>query len=154
MKREVRGGGGITPDIFFNASPDTLPEKVRELALSPKQLFFTFVEAYLQTKAKVPRDFNLFLRDYQPDSACMKQFVQYVKSQHFPLSKDEYIDYQQDIRHILKQTMAESLWGEVERYKIQMLRDRQLMEAVGHFDAAKLLLAQSYGYTVGVNSHR
>lgn len=154
LRREVRGGGGITPDIFFNAESDTFSEKIRDLVLSPKQLFFTFVEQYLRSSNQVPRNFNQFLRDYLPDNACMKLFIQYIQQQGYLFSKQDYLQYQQDIRYFLKQSIAESMWGETERYKVQLLRDKQLMEAVAYFEEAQSLLAQGYGYTVGSNTRR
>ena len=62
----------------------------------------------------------------------------------FSFTNKEFIKNRQDIQFFLKQTFAEIIWGSEARYKVQMLRDHTLLEALDYLSQAEKLLAQAY----------
>ena len=49
-----------------------------------------------------------------------------------------------DIQFFIKLTLAEKIWGKEARYKVQILRDRQLLESLGYMTQSEDLFAQAY----------
>lgn len=144
LEREVYGGGGITPDIFLNTRTDTVSPVMRRMLRSPQRFFFTFVQDYLKSNSEIRKDFNDFLRNYQPTDKIMQNFLGYIQKLEFEITEQEFLQNEQDIQFVLKQTIAAKIWGEEAQYKVQMLRDYQLVEALNYFDVAEKLLVQAY----------
>ncbi len=145
MQREVLGGGGITPDIHFKTRSDTLPQIVRNLYFSENRLFFTFVENYIKDhKNEFKMDVNDFLHDYSPNNGILKSFYNYIKANGFKMTDSEYIKYQKDIRLALKQSIADKIFNDEIRYKVQLMEDKPLLESLGYFKQAKTLLKNAY----------
>jgi len=146
LGREVYGGGGITPNIFLTSQEDTLDQIVRKMLYSPHRLFFTFVEDYVKNHPEIKTDFNDFLRNYNPPSIMLQQFLSYIRELGFQIKNREFLLHKQDIRFILKLTIAAEIWGNEARYKVQMLRDHHLLEGLSYFPQAETLLARAYYY--------
>ncbi|NQT26486.1 S41 family peptidase [candidate division KSB1 bacterium] len=144
LKRPVLGGGGIQPDVFLKAKSDTLTEILRDLIFSPKRLFFTFSEAYVRKHPELKKDFHLFLQDYYADTPTLQLFLSYIRQQGFKISNSDFNKNQQQIAFLLKQNIAAEIWDDEARYKTQMLRDNQLLEAIGYFPESDKLLARAY----------
>ncbi len=70
--RKVFGGGGISPDIYFE------PEKVTrlEVELERRNMFFNFAVDYITDKKDFPPDFEV-------DQTLFEEFVKYVESKDF-----------------------------------------------------------------------
>lgn len=145
LGRKVTGGGGITPDIFFIAENDTLSRILQELINSPNQLIFTFVDNHVRHHPELKENFTNFLRTYQPNDPTLQLFLSYIRKMGFHISNSEFIKNKKDIQFLLKQTIAAHIWGEEARYKVTMLRDRQLLEAINYFDQAEQLVRSAYG---------
>ncbi len=144
LRRQVLGGGGITPDLFFQSKQDTITPIVRRIVRSPQRMLFTFVEEYLKTHTDKNWTFQYFLRDFQPNGTMLKQFLGYIRELGLSITDEEFLTNKRDIQYFLKQSVAEQLWGEEARFKVQMLRDRELLESVGYIDEARNLLNRSY----------
>ncbi|OVE80251.1 hypothetical protein BVY01_00520 [bacterium I07] len=148
LHRKVLGGGGITPDIFLKSKSDTMTTIMRKLTYSPDRLFFTFSQKLVSNNPGLgEQDFNDFLKSYRPDSMTLQAFVKYARKSNFKISNKEVIENKRDIQFVLKQFIASKLWGQEASYKVQMLRDRQLLEAIEYVDEARQLLARAYPNT-------
>ena len=145
LQREVYGGGGITPDVFLTPDSDTLTTILGRLVLSPKRFFFSFAQQCSKKNPGIGKDFNLFLAEYQPDAETLNSFYSYVQSEGFEMTRTQFQENQEDIRFLLKQHLAAAIWGEEARYKTQMLRDKQLVEAVKYLPRAAELVQKAYG---------
>ncbi len=145
LGRKVLGGGGITPDVFLATSVDTLTQTVRKMYFAAQRPFFTFAEAYVRKHAELEgRDFNTFIRDPKLNSGILPQFLAFLKDQGITVSSGDYVRSADDIQFLLKQNIATKVWGEEAGFKVQMLRDHELLEAVGKLPEAKALLAKAY----------
>ncbi|MBN2415934.1 S41 family peptidase [bacterium] len=144
LRRRVKGGGGITPDIFITAEPDTVSDVVRALVRHPQRLFFTFIEDYLNGNSKPTISLTSFLREYQPEPAMLQKFLGYIRETGFQISDQEYSASRRDIQYFLKQSLADQIWGDEARYKVQLLRDEQLIEALTYLPQAHRLLQAAY----------
>jgi carboxyl-terminal processing protease len=145
LKRKVLGGGGISPDTAIPALSDTVDESFEKLTASPERFFFTFGERYARNHPELKQDFDLFLKHYQPDNLCLKQFYAYLRENNAPESAVDFHRSQDRIRFQLKQSFAEILWSDAARYRVALVRDRTLSKAVEEcFPQAESLLKQAY----------
>lgn len=140
LKRRILGGGGITPDIFLPANHDTLSINVRRILNSPKRLLFTFTERLAKDRTLLDYNEYDFIRNYKTDARRMKQFLMYIRQEGIEIGNEEFIRDQKDIQFLIKQALAEWLFGRETQYKIQILRDRMLLEALQHLSKARELL--------------
>lgn len=145
LKRNVYGGGGITPDLFFKTKQDTLSQVMRRLLLAPDRHFFSFVEDYLKDQPQLKEDFNDYLRNYKPNGNSLQKFLTYLRKYNFEITDKEFADNLQDIRFFLKQSIANKIWGDEARFKVQLLRDRHLLESLEHLPVAEEILNRAYG---------
>lgn len=144
LKRFVYGGGGIRPDFLFQTQNDTLAHAVRAITLSPKRLLFTFAEDYSARHPELQPHFTDFLKGKHPDTDDMKRFLIHIRNEGFVTTENDFSSNADQIRFLLRQQIAEKYWGPEARYKIQMLRDRQLLEALELFPESAKLFARAY----------
>lgn len=144
MGRTVFGGGGISPDIYIKSERDTLTRIVRRIITAPGRLFFTFGEDYVKAHPEIPREFDTFLRQFKVDESALAAFLNHIRKSGFSISNEDYLKNRKDIQYLIKQTIAAEIWDNEARYKVQILRDKQLLNALGHFDEAGKLLARAY----------
>lgn len=149
LRRKVMGGGGITPDMFFKTESDTVSTVMRRILTYPNRLLFTFSEQYAQTHPELKQDFNHFLRNFQANGNVLQSFMNHIKSQGFKITNQEFITNRKDIQFYLKQYIADQIWGDEARFKVHLLRDRHLLEALNHLSAAEDLLSQAYHLKTG-----
>ncbi len=149
LKRTVYGGGGITPDILLTAKPDTLSTIVLKMASSPEQFFYTFIEDYMKDHSELSeKDYNYFLRNYITNGNTLQLFLKHLRDQGFTITNEEFVRNKKDIEFVLKQKIAFKIWGDEASYKVQLLRDRQLVETLNYLSQSGQLLAQAYGKNV------
>ena len=144
LRRKVLGGGGITPDIFLTASTSNLSEVAREIFFSPQRLLFTFAEDYVKSHPELKTDFNDFLKNYKPNANILRQFHGYIRELKHEITEKEFVQNREDIRFLLKRTIAEVLWGDEAQYKVYMLRDQELLESLAYLLQAEELLTRAY----------
>jgi carboxyl-terminal processing protease len=146
LGRKVYGGGGITPDIFFTVQNDTMSKIVKEMVYFSKQLFFTFVENHIKHHPELEKDFTNFIRNYNPSWSTLQLFLKYIRKLGFKITNKDFIRHKQEIQFVLKQYIAGEIWGEEVRYKILILKDHQLLEAIKYLPQAETLLAKAYSH--------
>jgi len=143
LKRPVYGGGGIRPDRILSARKDTLNRVVRNLVFAPERFLFSFTEHYVDRHPELRMDFGDFLRDYRPDAAMMRQFLGFLRGGGFSISDAEFMKNSDQIADLLKENIASAIWGDIAGYQVEMLRDRQLAEALTCFPRAEKLFEMS-----------
>jgi carboxyl-terminal processing protease len=143
LNRQVLSGGGITPDVLFSVQNDSLSEVIRRLIYAPERYFFSYVDQYMKDNLDARIDFSEFLRSYMPNGGNLHKFYEYLKNNKFEINNREFVENKKDIQFFLKLTMASSIWGEEARYKVQMTRDRQLLEALTRLPESEALLKRS-----------
>jgi len=144
LNRKVLGGGGITPDIEFTVENDTLSDTMRRLVYSPSRFFFTYVDINMRGNLEDKIEFNDFLNNYHINGNNLQNFMHFIRKQGFKITSREYLENKKDIEFFLKLTMASVIWGDEARYKVQMTRDRQLLEALSHLSSSEKILKRAY----------
>jgi carboxyl-terminal processing protease len=134
LKRTVRGGGGISPDVKVE-----MPRLTRfETDLERKGLFFKFAVKYSVAHAGLTRD---LLVD-KPMLDEFKKLLADEKAEYTPAEWDSSAAY---IRRGLKREVVSKLFGEKARFAFWLQDDQQVQTAVGllekNKDLGKLLEA-------------
>jgi len=145
LGRTVYGGGGITPDYFLQADSDTISAPVQKLVLSRDRLLFTFTEQYINTHHQNNMTFYEFLHNYSPSNAVLDDLFTYINSKGFTISRKDFTLNSKDISYFLKQNIADILWGDEARFKVQLLRDTWFQESLKYVENSKEILAKSAG---------
>ena len=117
---------------------------VREMYFNNNRFFYTFADDYLKRHPEIKVDFNVFLRNFKANGKILQQFIGYIREMGFEITNQQILNNSQDIQFLLKQTIAGVLWGEEARYKVQMLRDHQILEALEHLPEAESQLYKAY----------
>lgn len=150
LGRTVLGGGGITPDDFLSASPDTFNQATRRIYYAPQRPFFLFTENYTAGHPELyQKDYNAFVQDAKLNSDILPQFLAFLKKTGIAVTNAEYVKGADDFLVLLKESIATKVWGDEAGFKVRMMRDRQLMEVIGKLPAAQALLARSYRSAAG-----
>jgi len=144
LERKVYGGGGISPDITLKASREPLNSIVRKIIIEPDRPLFTFSEEYVRTHPELKNDLDDFILNYNPDDRALDEFLGHVRNQGFQITEQEFQKNKSDIQFILKQSIAAEIWDNQARYRVQLLRDRELQEALTYFPDAQGLLQKAY----------
>jgi carboxyl-terminal processing protease len=145
LGRKVYGGGGITPDVPLKSEQDTLTLAVRDLVYSPKLPFFTFIENYVRLHPHLQdRDVFEFVLKFRFGDGTLSEFRVHLQNLGIPISQAEFLKSKGDIQFFLKRDIAQKLWGEEAAFKVQVQRDRQLLEALDHLSEAEALLSGAY----------
>ncbi len=144
LRRKVSGGGGITPDVFLSSRIDTLSPLLRRMIYSPHRPFFTYVEEVVQNYPELGSNLNTFLRSYKVEGTVLQKFVEYINTLGFHMTRTDFLENKKDLQFLIKQTIADEIWGDEARYKVQILRDHQLLDALNHIQSAEQLLTQAY----------
>jgi carboxyl-terminal processing protease len=144
LGRTLYGGGGILPDRVLKADPDTLNAVLRQLVFSPKRLIYTFVENYIKRDPEIKKDLQMFLKDYIPNANVLPLFLQYIRKEGISITDADFYANKRELQFLLKEQIASILWGEDARYKVELGRDRQLIEALAYLPEAESLLNTAY----------
>jgi carboxyl-terminal processing protease len=135
-KRVVYGGGGIMPDVTIESEFDPTETQIK---LEQSRLFFEFAaelatEEFPDVQA-VSTDW--FLADYDVPDSAIKQFIEIAEdSEVVELTKDELNEEKDYIRSGIKRELAGTMWGAEARYRVIIVDDPQLAEALTHFPEA------------------
>jgi carboxyl-terminal processing protease len=122
--REVYGGGGISPDI--EVENDLLSRFGVELRRNNS--FFNFAVDYL-----VDHNHQVSLSP-QITPALMDEFLAYVRSQDISYTPADLDSTRSFIENSIKSELVRKVHGDQEAYKITILQDKQLQQAIDLFD--------------------
>ena len=144
LGRKVYGGGGISPDIYLTAPREPLNSIVRKIIIEPDRPLFTFSEEYVRKHPELKNDLDDFILNYNPDDHALTAFLDHIRNQGSQITQQEFQKNKSDIQFILKQSIAAEIWGNQARYRVQLLRDRELQKALTYFPDAEELLQKAY----------
>jgi carboxyl-terminal processing protease len=123
-KREVYGGGGVTPDIELQS--DLLTNFGAELRR--KNTFFNFAVDYL-----VEHDHTIPL-DIRITPEIIDRYLAYVRSEDIKYTPADLDSADAFIRNSLRSELVRKVYGDQEAYKITITVDKQLQQAIDLFD--------------------
>ncbi|MBI4873904.1 MAG: S41 family peptidase [Acidobacteria bacterium] len=131
--REVRGGGGISPDEKY-----TLPKlKKLESRLLGRNAFFQFTSSYFATReAKLPRTFK-------PDAGVLSEFRAFLRKKEIPFTEAEFTESQSFIEERLRLEMYTTAFSKEEADQLAIELDPEVERAVDALPKAKALLDKS-----------
>jgi len=140
LKRNILGGGGITPDFFLKTPKDTISDIVRDLYYSKDRLFFTFAEKYIESDInELKTDYEEYLKKVDSQE-LFADFFNYIETKDVEYSVKDVTEYKKDITFLLKRAIVNQKWGNEAGYKLTLLRDAQLKESYNYFPEAENLI--------------
>jgi len=135
--RTVYGGGGITPDIYFQDTTK-LSEKTVDLIYSPQRPIFNYTESikgdYLNST-----NYDFFITGAS-EAINIIDFINWLKDNDYNYIQ---LDIDKDWNHIKNRIIAELANKVFDRkfyYKTLIMNDKTILEALNYFDEAKTLL--------------
>ena len=147
--REVRGGGGIAPDV------DIDPTTVSRLAiwLYNRRIGFQFATRYVaENAATLPANLEIYRESFEVDDDLLAEFEAFLEypsikplleQAQVPLDEESLGEAREHIRMYLKADIAANLWGQ-EAGRIMLLEfDGQVQAALGLVPQATALLEMS-----------
>lgn len=134
-RREVFGGGGITPDIEVQNDFLTL----FSAELRRKNLFFNFAVDYL-----VDHDHKISKNPVISEN-LMGDFLSYAKKNDVSYTPADLDSARSYIENTIKSELVRKVYGDLESYKITVSNDKQLQQATQLFDKFKTL-DEMYAY--------
>ncbi len=145
LNRPIPGGGGISPDIYINPNKNEFAAVLNELAIAKEKYLYTWAEQFIRAKGNLTEMKETdFIREFSLHVADYRAFITYMRKNGFNLTSKDLLDNRDDFEFLIKQVLAQHLWGDETRYKIQLLRDQQLMDAVKYMPEAKNMLKRAY----------
>ena len=137
--RTVYGGGGITPDIYFEIDLD-FNESARNIITHPDNLIFKFAGELKNEIAAQYDNFNDFTQFYHINGKGKKDFFSWLEAQKVEFETDELEKHWDYIQNRILSNVASSIWGKEFLFKKLLEVDEQAQEALKHFDEARKLL--------------
>ncbi len=141
--RTVYGGGGITPDIWIENPENILSENLRQLFFSEKRHFYSFAEDIIRRNLDIKNKLKHFIKVFHVTEQMYQKFIKNVKNGEPKFSKVDFTSDKKDIRFLLKRELAYLIWGNNARFKVNISRDKQLLEAIKYFPKANNLLSMA-----------
>ena len=138
--RVVRGGGGITPDVWID------PEDRSELAeaVERSDLLFDFAIDYVGRVGFVyPQGFEHFLKHDGFDEKTWKGLLDFAARERPDLPRAELIRERPVLARGVKREIAGILWGPTERYRVHIGDDQQVAESLRYFGEAADLVRRA-----------
>jgi carboxyl-terminal processing protease len=131
-KREVFGGGGITPDVYIPI--DTNRFSKLYLNLNSKGLFNSFslsyIDAYRNSIKAHFATFQEFKDRFEVDPGILSQFTKYCNEQNFKLLPAELEKSKKQIAVAIKSNIALEMWSSSEFYEITNVTDPDFIKAL------------------------
>ncbi len=137
--RSVYGGGGITPDVYIELDLD-FNESTREILSHPDRLTFKFAGVIKREIQDLYATFEDFTTSYNLDNKGRKKFFNWLENQKITFETEELEENWEYIQNRILSNVASSIWGKVYLYKKLLDTDKQVQEALLHFDEAKELI--------------
>lgn len=138
--RIVYGNGGITPDVWIENEENILSENLRKLLFSEQRHFYAFAQDYVKNNPHIKSEMNNFIYRFVVTDKMYNDFIGYVKEIDLTFSDMDFTKDKDNIKFLIKRELAYVLWGPEARFSVNILRDRQLNEAIKYFANANDLL--------------
>jgi carboxyl-terminal processing protease len=138
--RVVYSGHGIIPDIQIKTEENVLSESLRQLIFSEERVFFIFAEEYTKKNPRIRTDMNYFVNKFHISEKMYQAFIRLVRRFYQKLMNKNLLAEKDKIKFLIKREMAYILWGKEARFRVNLLRDKELREAIKYFPKAKKLL--------------
>lgn len=138
LGREVHGSGGITPDVVLEA--DAYDDFVYEIFAS--RALADYSSRLAGTRQDWPREFSVYRDEFQLSQSDLEGFTAYLDSigvRPDPVLLEPHAEL---LRNLLKAGIAQVLWGDEQRYQIQIEANNMVQEALALFDQAGELVTQ------------
>lgn len=137
-KRNVFGGGGITPDYIVKS--ETLTEYTQNLL--KENLFYSFVLGYLDThsneiKNKYGNDLTKFRKEFLINTDLLNSFVNFAKTKKIEFNQSDFEKDKDYIAARLKAQIARNFWKNDGWYSVLLEGDSQFRKALELFKEAK-----------------
>ena len=135
--RIVYGGGGITPDIYYQDTTE-LSKKAIDLIYNPKRPIFNYTESIKENYLN-QNNYDLFV--INSDKAInIIEFINWLDLNEYSYTQ---LDIESDWYHIKNRIIAElanKIFNRQYYYKTLIMNDKTVLEALNYFDEAKTLL--------------
>jgi carboxyl-terminal processing protease len=120
LKREMRGAGSIIPDMILPS-----PEKIAPLVvkITAKGLFMEYASKYVGEHQDNEKDFEIQAKD-------LDDFKAFLESKEFEFEEDGFDEAKGAISRMIKESVAENLWGMRERNELSLKYDPWVNEAM------------------------
>ncbi|MCH8125542.1 S41 family peptidase [candidate division KSB1 bacterium] len=142
--REVRGGGGITPDQWLENKENSTSDFVIKVAWNSERYIYTFSEQILSQYPKIKAmTARQFANEFEISEESIKTFGEFVIDKGYGTELSNFEDNTMDFQFLLKREIAYRLWGEEGQFYVNLIRDTVLQEASKHFKDASQLLSMS-----------
>lgn len=126
-KRQVFGGGGITPDIFIPIDTAGVTDYYLELRPFIPEFVHRHVE---QNKERFAMDLPDYLDRFQVSNALLEELVDYGVSKGLTIDEKALKTSKQDIKLMLKARLARKLYGDEGFYSIWNREDEAVNTAL------------------------
>ncbi len=142
--REVRGGGGITPDQWLENKENSTSDSVIKVTWNSERYIYTFSEQILSQYPKIKAmTARQFANEFEISEESIKTFGEFVIDKGYDTVLSDFEDNTNDFQFLLKREIAYRLWGEEGQFYVNLIRDTVLQEASKHFKDASQLLSMS-----------
>lgn len=140
QNRPVYGGGGITPDVDIEAYYRTSRLDAR---LARQRKYFDFANTLIAEKVVAwDDDFESFVSGYKVGDDILTRLGEFLTELEFEFEADSLSANSVHLRRGIRAELANSLWGDDERYRILIQDDPAVHRAMELLpDAADLLKA-------------
>ncbi len=126
-KRQVYGGGGITPDIFIPLDTNGVSDYYIDVRGFIPQFAHRYVEGH-----KDEFDYNLkeFVSLYDVPRHTLDAFIDYAEKQGVALDADDLRESKEDLKLAIKARIARKLYGDEGFYSVWNEEDKVVKKAL------------------------
>lgn len=124
--RLVRGGGGITPDVFVPIENFLADENFAKLRNQVSQFTIDYAK---NNKGNFSTDENVFLNT-PFDEKIFNAFIQYVENHNIKIDKSKIIAYKENLTTLIKARIGRILFSDETQYKAFSRSDKMIEKAL------------------------
>ena len=131
--RKVFGGGGITPDDVIESSKITRFTS----SLIAKRIFFEFGSDWGSKYREKWTNFDNFKNNFTITQTMINSLKSTMEKHDIKFNEEAYEKDQHYIKILMKAEVARNIWNSDYYYRIRMMNDTQLLEAITKMDKAQ-----------------
>lgn len=156
--REVKSGGGISPDIHVSYPP--LPKAI--LALNSSNAFFKYATRFAakddhrvldgagiqpkEVRTARPKDIRLIDQTFRVNDEVLEDFLDFLDNEGVTYSRDELLEHRDRLALRIEIEIFSALWGAVAAQKIAARDDPQIQAGLDALPMAAELLRDPVAY--------